>query len=290
MTDAPLSNFIVALPTLAPGQAPIEVDQDVASLLPSPVISFLAAHPTYKAAFSGHDLQTCTIGTNKGRPKGNPKGIPSHMTQGSGYDGNNLGNNLPPPVVKSSVLVLQTSTNAPVYHTVNSPQAENANPKPSNPAGVFASQVVKGASGGGLGGIIAAAVQGSVTPPPGAAPPAVVKPAVITQAPTYPAAINVGGQVITANSQGGFVVAPGTTLTPGGSAVVVAGTTVSIGYSPAGATIAVVNGQTSTIAAAVTGAYGNGTGVQMFMGASGKTPVGVLSAVVVGILAAVLAI
>jgi hypothetical protein len=61
-----------------------------------------------------------------------------------------------------------------------------------------------------------------------------------------PAVITVGGTTITAGPSGAFTVG-GQTLAPGGTAVVVGGTTISLA---AGGSTAVVNGQTSTLAGA----------------------------------------
>jgi hypothetical protein len=55
--------------------------------------------------------------------------------------------------------------------------------------------------------------------------------------------LDIGGSTITAGPSGAFNVA-GQTLTPGGSAVVVGGTTISIA---SGGSVAVINGQTSTL-------------------------------------------
>lgn len=73
----------------------------------------------------------------------------------------------------------------------------------------------------------------------------------ITRAPI----ITVGGTTITAGPSGAFDVG-GQTLTPGGSAVVVEGTTISI---VAGGSAAVVNGQTSTLAVATGSSSGGST-------------------------------
>jgi hypothetical protein len=74
-------------------------------------------------------------------------------------------------------------------------------------------------------------------------------PAGITPPPSFPPALTFSGQTITANSVGAFVVA-GTTLTPGGPAATISGSTISIGKSGSGSTIAVINGVTSTLSGA----------------------------------------
>lgn len=63
--------------------------------------------------------------------------------------------------------------------------------------------------------------------------------------PTAALAVTVGGETILANPSGAFVLAPGITLSPGGAAVTVADTTLSL--APEG-TIAVINGITQTLA------------------------------------------
>jgi hypothetical protein len=62
-----------------------------------------------------------------------------------------------------------------------------------------------------------------------------------------PATLAVGAQILTANAAGGFVV--GTSTLSVGGAVTIAGTTISLATNAAGATVAVVNGVTSTLRA-----------------------------------------
>jgi hypothetical protein len=62
-----------------------------------------------------------------------------------------------------------------------------------------------------------------------------------------PPMLTVGGTTITAGPSGAFTIS-GKTLAPGGSAIVVGGTTLSLA---AGGSAAVVNGQTSTLASDV---------------------------------------
>ncbi|GME38318.1 hypothetical protein P154DRAFT_622243 [Neofusicoccum parvum] len=77
-------------------------------------------------------------------------------------------------------------------------------------------------------------------------------------APTQPSVLTVGGQPITAAISDGtmqFVLAPGTTLSPGGSAVTLSGTTYSIpspssGSGPGLGSIVLINGATSTLGGA----------------------------------------
>lgn len=152
-----------------------------------------------------------------------------------------------------------------------------ANPAPI-PAPVFpapgtaapivpANPIVKPIAGlGSLGDAIISALGVSVSSPAKAAQvsvtpvladitaaPAGITPAPpgIPSAPIGPPAIPSAGQKVTANSVGQFVMAPGTTITPGGPAQVIAGSTISIGFSPGGSIIAVINGQTSTLSGAV---------------------------------------
>ena len=61
-----------------------------------------------------------------------------------------------------------------------------------------------------------------------------------------------GNQQITAQPNGAFILAPGTTLSPGGSALTISGTTYSLPASPSGAahkSAIVINGQTSMLGA-----------------------------------------
>lgn len=293
-TDLPMG-IVQPIPTEGvPGGAPIMRRVvvpsglgKIQSVMPE-LLNYLETLPEISSIYSGHDIRTCT------KPAVPPT-KPGNVGQGEppAHDTPTATN----VIFKTSVLLMQTSTQAPIIKTADAPAPPPQQqtpppppPTPDNKNGVPASVPVPVpeipipnaltppvipapglpatqkpvAPVVGLGALGNAIVSALVPPPAGTpskpaqagitlAPSALAKPAQagITIAPTGPATLSFAGQMITANSAGQFVVAPGTTLTPGGSAQTIAGSTISIGFSPAGATIAVINGQTSTLSAAV---------------------------------------
>jgi hypothetical protein len=242
------------------------VGGEIQSVMPE-LLNYLETLPDISSIYSGHDIHTCTQPAAKG-PHNIGQGAPVGTFTMTAVNS------------KTSVLVMQTATQAPIVKTADTPApppqqqnsptnipqpptADNKNaalPAPGAPAPVVPgpgspAPVVPTAGGpgipaapkSGLGALGNAIVSALIAP----GTPAKPAQAGITPAPTGPPTLAVGGQKITANSAGQFVVAPGTTLTPGGPAQVIAGSTISIGFSPAGSTIAVINGQTSTLSGAL---------------------------------------
>jgi hypothetical protein len=148
------------------------------------------------------------------------------------------------------------------------PQNPGANSPPAAP-GSGSNASGKPAGNGGVFNFVAAAIVSQVdakitTPPPvapgggsgagksvdgsGSSKGTVAQPAApaITPPPVFPPALTFSGQVITANSAGAFIIA-GTTLTPGGPAATISGSTISLGRTGAGSTIAIINGIATTL-------------------------------------------
>lgn len=257
----------------------------VQSVMPE-LLNYLETLLEISSTYSGHNIRTCT------KPG-------ATATKSAANVGNNNPQaiTLPPPVMKTSVLFMQTSIKAPIIRTADAPTPqsqpqqtllpvspvipaplpppENKNgvpapviPAPSNPAPIPAPVVPAPGNAApivpanptaepiaGLAGLGNAFISALGVPIPNSPKPAQVgvtpAPADITSAPISPPIISIAGQKVTADAAGQFLVAPGTTLTPGGLAQVIAGSTISLGFSPVGSTIAVINGQTSTLSRAI---------------------------------------
>jgi hypothetical protein len=252
-------------------------DESIFSL-PTKLISYLETLPEMTSFYAGNDLATCTTTVTTSTLTNIPAGNPNHATHALPPP-ESVGIILPTDgVTKTSVLVLTTSTGNPVIKTVNPPAPQPAlsggggttttpTPVASNSgagatagsnnlgaavinllgSGTKAGANAQGSAGNptNLGNAVASAVAAGGTGAGGSGTKPV--PAGITPAPASSPALTFSGQIITANSAGAFVIS-GSTLTPGGPAVTISGSTISIGKAGSGSTVAVINGVTSTLA------------------------------------------
>ncbi|KAF2400078.1 hypothetical protein EJ06DRAFT_522248 [Trichodelitschia bisporula] len=213
-------SFVLPLPTGTSYLTPTAS----AVLLPPKILSYLDALPSVPAFFTAANLTTCTLFTAVPtiNPPHSPNVVPSLPDGLQGVPAGGDRGNQPeaaPPVVKTSVLVVATSTGSPIYvQGYGGAQAQLA-PSPADTAAVarFLNPLLPvlpviptpalAAGLPGLAAVVAAAVAAGITPAP-------VAPAPLTLA---------AGVATLAASGGGLVLPGGQTLTPGAAATTVGG-------------------------------------------------------------------